>query len=141
MKKCTVLLLLSCLTLTSWSQKNNKEIEAVIARFFDGLSYTDSSLLKQTTTMDFILLEDGEVWNMDTLIRKIGTRREGVKRVNAFEFIESGQDGKIAWTNYFNTAVFSFNEKKQTVRWLESAILRKEKGKWRIYQLHSTRIR
>ena len=137
---CLLLLILSC-SIKSFAQKEKDSIEITISRFFEGISEINEGKLRGTATSDFILLENGHVWNMDTLVNKtINPKIVGVKRVNKFEFIKTEQDGNTAWVGYYNTADFSLNEKQQTVRWLESAVLRKEKGRWKIKILHSTRI-
>ena len=116
-------------------------IEASITKFFDGLSEINADKLKAYTTGDFLLLEGGEVWNMDTLVNKISPRKNsGIQRVNKFEFIRTEQNGNIAWVSYHNRADFSLNDKKQTVKWLESAVLIKENGRWKIKLLHSTKV-
>ena len=115
-------------------------IEATIIRFFDGLSEVNPAKLKEHCTADFLLLEVGEVWNMDTLISKISRMRHvNFKRVNTFSFIRTEQQGDIAWTSYHNTADFAVDDRKRSVNWLESAVLVREAGKWKIKLLHSTR--
>lgn len=142
MKRVLFLALISfSITINGFSQKDKDSIEASIAKFFDGISDIDEAKMKAYTTSDFILLEEGEVWILDTLISKISARKNsGIKRVNSFEIIKTEQNGNIAWVSYFNTADFSLNEKKQTVKWLESVVLAREKGRWRIKMMHSTRI-
>jgi ketosteroid isomerase-like protein len=125
----------------SFCQKEKDSIEASISKFFDGLSERDTNKLKAYTTDDFILLENGHLWNMDTLVHKMSApKNAGIKRINKFQFIKTEQNGNIAWTSYHNTADFSLNEKQQTVNWLESAVLKKENGRWKIKLLHSTRV-
>ena len=125
----------------SFCQKEKDSIEASISKFFDGLSEIDANKLKAYTTDDFILLENGHLWNMDTLVSKMSDpKNAGIKRVNKFQFIKTEQNGNMAWVSYHNTADFSLNEKKQTVNWLESAVLGKENGRWKIKLLHSTRV-
>jgi ketosteroid isomerase-like protein len=136
-------LLLPVLFFTSdtFSQQEKDSIEASISRFFDGLSEIDAEKLRAYSTSDFLLLENGHVWNMDTLVSKVNVgKNSGLKRLNKFEFIKTEQNGNVAWVSYHNTADFSLNEKKQTVKWLESAVLGKENGRWKIKLLHSTRI-
>ena len=139
---CCLLVLAVSVSLTSFAQKEKEKIETSIVKFFDGLTEIDTGKLKQYTTEDFILLEHGEIWNLDTLIHKISAgRNANIKRVNKFEFIKTEQNRKVAWVSYHNTAEISFNERQRTVRWLESAVLRKEKGRWKIKLLHSTRLK
>ena len=137
---CITLLALF-VSVNSFCQKEKDSIEGSISMFFDGLSEVNAAKLRAYSTDDFILLENGHVWNMDTLINKVSApKNAGIKRVNKFEFIKTEQDGNVAWVSYHNTADFSLNEKQQTVNWLESAVLKKEAGRWRIKLLHSTRV-
>jgi hypothetical protein len=130
------------LNFPSSAQKEKDSIEISISRFFDGLSEINPEKIRSQSTDDFLLLEEGEVWNMDTLIAKVSMRKNmNIVRTNSFEFIKTEQAGNMAWVSYHNTAVFKLNEKQQTVRWLESAVLVKEKGKWKIRMMHSTRMK
>jgi hypothetical protein len=121
------------------AQKDKDSIHAAIIDFFEGISAFDNNQLKARTTADFQLLEDGQVWNLDTLIAKIAPMKtRNIKRVNQFNFITTEQAGNTAWVSYNNQADFSMQDKKQTAKWLESAVLVKEKGRWKIRMMHST---
>ena len=143
MKKLTCLFILFVLmNFSSFAQKEKDSIEISISRFFDGLSEINPEKIKSQSTDDFLLLEEGEVWNMDTLIAKVSMRKNmNIIRTNSFEFIKTEQAGNMAWVSYRNTALFKLNEKQQIVRWLESAVLVKENGKWKIKMMHSTRLK
>ena len=137
---CLVLFILF-FNVNSFCQKEKDSIEASISKFFDCLSEIDTNKLKAYTTDDFILLENGQLWNIDTLVNKMSDpKNAGIKRVNKFQFIKTEQNGNVAWVSYHNSADFSLNEKKQTVNWLESAVLEKKNGRWKIKLLHSTRV-
>lgn len=137
-----LLILVVLLPITSFAQQDKEKIEAAITTFFDGISEIDGAKMKNQATADFILLEDGKIWNLDTLITNISIRKNtNIKRVNQFNFIRTEQSGKVAWVSYYNTAEFSLNEKRQTVKWLESAVLAKENGTWKLKLLHSTKLK
>jgi hypothetical protein len=124
------------------AQKDRNKIEATVVGFFNGLSLVNADTLKFYATPDFQLLEDGQVWNMDTLINKIMPRKNSkIERVNTFEFIRTEQSGNMAWVSYNNSAEFRLGEKHQIMRWLESAVLTKRKGNWKIQLLHSTKLK
>ena len=117
-------------------------IQSSIVRFFDGFSEYNTDLFRNYTTSDFLLLEDGEVWTIDTLVNRMNARKNrNIERINKFQFIKTEQSGNIAWVSYHNTADFKLNDKQQTVKWLESAVLIKEKGRWKLKQLHSTKLK
>ena len=115
------------------------EVQKVIIRFFDALSVANIPQMKAEVQDDFILLENGEVWTMDTLANKISRPKpEGYLRLNSFEFFETQIDKNRAWVYYKNKADISLKTRNTTIKWLESAILRKEKGRWRMELMHST---
>ena len=124
------------------AQKDKIQIEAAVVGFFNGLSLINADSLQHYSTSDFHLLEDGEVWNMDTLLSKVMPRKNSnIQRVNKFTFHRTVQTGNIAWVSYHNTAEFRLGEKQQKVQWMESAVLVKNKGRWRIQMLHSTKLK
>lgn len=142
MKNILLLFLLFPVASPLFAQKDKAAIEATIVKFFDGLTDVDTAKLNATTTADFLLLEVGEVWNMDTLVHKIApSKNSGRKRVNSFQFIKTDQKNDVAWVSYFNTAEISMGERKQDIRWLESAVLIRQGKSWKIQLLHSTRMR
>ncbi len=124
------------------AQKNTEAMHASIVGFFNGLSLLNEDTLCYYATTDFQLLEEGEVWNMDTLVNKVMPgKRFNRERVNTFHFIRTEQSGNMAWVSYHNSALFKQGEKQQTVRWLESVVLVKDKGRWKIQLMHSTRLK
>ena len=120
----------------SFAQTPEKgEVQQVITRFFDALSVANIPLMKAEVSDDFILLENGEIWTIDTLANKISRPKpEGYLRQNSFDFITTKIEKNRAWVYYKNKAEI----RNATIKWLESAILRKEKGRWRMEFMHST---
>jgi len=124
------------------AQKDKNKIEGTVVGFFNGLSLVNADTLKYYSTADFQLLEDGQVWNMDTLVNKIMPRKNSkIERVNSFQFIRIEQRGNMAWVSYNNSAEFRLGEKQQIMRWMESAVLTKSNGSWKIQMLHSTKLK
>jgi Domain of unknown function (DUF4440) len=138
MQRLTCVLISAFIFINASAQKDS--LEATIEGFFDGLSQLSESKLKEYTTADFLLLENGAVWNIDTLVSKISPLKNvSFKRVNSFSFISSKQKGDVAWISYHNTAHYTVNERQQTRNWLESAVLMRQAGRWKIQLLHSTK--
>jgi len=137
-KKISLLLLL----FTQFSFAQTPEIvgvQKVIIRFFDALSVTHIPQMKEEVSDDFILLENGEIWTIDTLANKLSRPKpEGYLRKNSFDFLSTKIDKNRAYVYYKNTAEISSKTRNTTIKWLESAILRKEKGRWRMELMHST---
>ncbi|NQW77621.1 MAG: nuclear transport factor 2 family protein [Cytophagales bacterium] len=137
-KKIALFFLLS--TQFSFAQTTEKaEVQQVITRFFDALSVANIPLMKAEVSDDFILLENGEIWTIDTLANKISRPKpEGYLRQNSFDFVSTKIDKNRAYVYYKNKAEISSKTRNATIKWLESAILRKEKGRWRMEFMHST---
>lgn len=137
-KKTGLILLL--FTQFSFAQTPEKiDVQQVIIRFFDALSVANIPQMKAEVSDDFILLENGEIWTIDTLANKISRPKpEGYLRQNSFDFLSTKIDKNRAYVYYKNKAEISSKTRNATIKWLESAILRKEKGRWRMELIHST---
>ena len=108
---------------------------------FAGVSARDADAMRATSVGDFELLEVGKVWDMDKFVRVILEAPTGWTRRNYFSVITSREVGDIAWVSYWNRAEFSGPGGQSRVRrWLESAVLVKQNGGWRIEMLHSIRL-
>ena len=137
-KKIALFFLLS--TQFSFAQTTEKaEVQQVITRFFDALSVANIPLMKAEVSDDFILLENGEIWTIDTLANKISRPKpEGYLRQNSFDFVSTKIDKNRAWVYFKNKAEITSKTRNLTIKWLESVIFRKEKGRWRMEFMHST---
>lgn len=143
LRKTLLLLSLSLLCLTGYAQKKTakqQSVEKVLVDVFDCLSNRDFDRLQADCTPDFLLMEGGLVWNLDTLKIKIEAMKavKNFKRVNSFDFFNTVVKKKIAWIDYRNTAVITAGEKETTIHWMESAILEKHKGQWKMKVAQST---
>ena len=110
--------------------------------FFDALSALDDARMRNYLTSDFLLLENGEVWNADSLARNF-SRMKGKEftRKNSFRYIRTEQAGNAAMVAYHNRADIMFNGKPIIIEWLESAQLERRNKAWKIKLLHSTPIK
>jgi hypothetical protein len=125
--------------------RDAKEVEQLIQNSFDEIfsGYREEKL-SDFYTEDFLLLEQGEIWDMKIIrdyLAKSKSNPNPPTRTNRFEFIKTTVEGNRAWVAYHNYATISRNG--QVIRelyWLESATaIRTEKG-WRLDMLHSTRV-
>lgn len=110
---------------------------------FEALSSRDSVMLKSYCTPDITLYEYGQVWNLDTLIRKaiVMNTSPDFKRTNSFEFINTELDKTRVWVTYRLNSVIYNNGKESTVQWLETVVLSKQNGQWKMKHLHSTLLK
>ena len=104
------------------------------------MSAFDGEAMKATSTKDFQLLEHGEDWTMQMLIDAIMPKGKPYVRKNYFQQIRAVENGNSVWISYWNKAEFSGENGRGEVVWLESAVMIKEKGEWKIEMLHSTRL-
>ena len=124
------------------AQPEKAAIQSSVTNFFDALSTINIDQLKSDCTSDFVLLESGKVWNIDSLINIISPLKAMTfKRVNTLNFITTDQKNDVAWVSYYNTADMTINARHLNEKWVESAVLIKEKDSWKIKLLHSTVIK
>ncbi|TDQ07100.1 nuclear transport factor 2 family protein [Pedobacter metabolipauper] len=142
MKKILLSLMLSASVLLVNAQASKNEqskVQESIVKFFDGLSELDAAKLKMYSTNDFMLLENAEVWNLDSLTKNFEQyRSRNMIRVNSFDFIKTEVTGKTAWVAYHNSAAIKIKDRDVKINWLESAVLVMEGGIWKIKLMHST---
>jgi ketosteroid isomerase-like protein len=148
MKKLFPLLLI-VLTTFSCNQPSHEAdkalIEKVILDSFDEVwGKLDSKNIAKYYTDDFLLLENGEVWNNDTIasyLEHAALRSPRPTRLNSIEVIDVKISGETAWIAYHNRATFSIdNQITRKAYWLESATAIKTEQGWKLDMLHSTRV-
>lgn len=148
MKTCLAFFLLLISTgafAQNTASSDEKEIQNLIQNSFDALfSNYDSEQLPDFYTPDFLLFEQGEIWDM-AFIQNYLTRAKAnpnsTVRTNRFEFIQTKVDGNRAWVGYWNYATITKDgEVIREIKWLESATAVKTDKGWRLDMLHSTRV-
>lgn len=121
-------------------------IKNLVQESFDDIwSTLEAKKIDQYYTKDFLLLENGEVWNNDSISNYLNNailRKPKPKRLNTIEIIEVKIANGKAWVAYHNYATFFVDDKiVRKAHWLESAVaILTEKG-WKLEMLHSTRIK
>ena len=130
-----ILVLLSCQTKPN---DDPEKVKKVLLDYFDGIKNKDFQKMKDVTTSDFILYEDGKVFNNDSLINLINSFPKYSVDYTFNEFtINVDQD--IAHMYYYNQGAFILNDTTHLdYKWLESASFRKENDQWKMDFLHST---
>lgn len=117
----------------------------VIESFDEIWAKLSSKNIDKYYTKDFVLLENGEVWNNDTIASYLNNailRKPNPKRMNTIEIIEIKVTNKTAWVAYQNYATFTIDNKIiRKAHWLESATAILTENGWKLDMLHSTRIK
>lgn len=145
--KLIFLLLISIPAVAQTSaEKEEKEIKDLIINYFDDiLSKNLQNKLADYQTEDYLLLENGEVWDTEIIkayMDKAAAMEKLPERTNSFDFIEVKVDGDMAWAAYHNNAVFKMDGKKVgEMNWLESATAIRTPNGWRLQLLHSTLVK
>ena len=150
MKNISILalfLLLSTLSLGQSLSAADEEAakQLVIGSFEDIWSDLDAEKIPLYHTDDFIILEQGVVWNNDS-IRNYQSREleagRNLKRHNKFDFVKVEEKGNAIWLAYHNYATWTKEGKVVgNARWLESAVAVKTEAGWKLQMMHSTRVR
>ncbi len=128
------------------NETDKKLIKNLVMESFDEIwSKLNSKNIDKYYTKDFLLLENGEVWNNDTIanyLDKALLDKPNPIRINTIEIIDTKVTNKTAWVAYHNYATFSIDGKIVfKAQWLESATaILTDKG-WKLDMLHSTRIK
>jgi hypothetical protein len=88
MKKITLLPVILCLVLVSRSQSNDSPalLKKALISYFTGIENKDFELMKAVTTDDFVLYENGLVWNNDSAFMYIKKKSSIYREIQAEQF-------------------------------------------------------
>ncbi len=146
-----ILLCMACQAPTSLASDQISEQEAQIAKdliqgaFDDLWAGVDSTKILDYHTEDFIILEQGEVWNNDRIkqfMRGQLARTNRPKRINKMDYISIQKYGPSMQIAYFNEAkFFKADTLVGEAGWLESALAVQTEQGWRLKMMHSTGLR
>ena len=100
----------------------------------------DKQKYRSLLTEDYLLLEHGELLDVEGDIALMPAPDSGYKRTDAFDFRSVKVHGDTAYAVYFLKSKITDKNGTHNGEWLESAILRRSGKGWRIALLHSTRI-
>ena len=102
----------------------------------------DSTKILDYHTEDFIILEQGEVWDNQMIknyIKKSLLKENRPVRINRMEFIRTDKVGDVINMAYRNYATFMMGDSiVGNVQWLESATAVNQPSGWRLKMMHST---
>lgn len=92
-------------------------------------------------TSDYLLVENGEIWNMEIERAYYNkNKHRKIDRKDYFDFEHVSITGDMAYAVYGLKSVIIENGQTKNKVWNESAVFRKEKGKWKIALIHSTPV-
>ncbi|MEO5943565.1 MAG: nuclear transport factor 2 family protein [Ferruginibacter sp.] len=147
MKKITILIIALFVTVFATGQqqfsKEQKKLQQTVVNMFEALSNRDSIALKSFCIPDVTFYEYGQIWNIDTLIRKAITMNQSTdfKRTNTFDFINVETGQTKAWLTYRLSSVITRDSGETLIQWLETVCLVIQDRQWKVKHLHSTLIK
>lgn len=101
----------------------------------------DKKKYRELLTDDYLLLENGELIDADADIAAMPAAGSDLKRSDNFDFRSVKINERIAYAVYFlKSQIDDSKNGNRELKWLESAIMRRSGGGWKIALLHSTRI-
>src|ERR1700722_20052112 len=129
---------LAIITLTAGKSNPSSDDPEKLKNVFQGVATQDFEKLKVTTTSDFILYEDGRLWNIDSAFMNIRNRMPYTVKfqMDNLKFFVDRESGDVTYTNH-GDFVFN-NAEKLSLDWVESATFRKINGIWKINFLQAT---
>lgn len=148
--RVTILFIITLFSCSNQSDVNEritpqekKIAKDLIQGAFDDLwAGVDSTKILDYHTDDFIILENGEVWDNDKIkqfMRGQLAKPNRPKRINKMEYISIEKYGPSVQIAYHNKAEFYENGNLvNTGSWLESALAVKTSEGWRLKMMHST---
>jgi ketosteroid isomerase-like protein len=116
------------------------EIIQTMRAMFAALTTDDAAKFRILTSADFYTFDGGKRFTGDALLELLKAHHAAGK-VYVWNVTEPEVHlhGDIAWITYVNQGSIQDASGTKNLTWLESAVLRKENGGWRIRFFHSTR--
>lgn len=114
---------------------------AVTDTFFGAIAHFDYAALRRSVTPDFELVEDTLRLTTEGFVDFIRPLEGRGTIAYRFENLNTRVVGNTAWTTYRNFGTLRLDGQGRTKEWLETAVLVRLDGVWRIDRLHSTLVR
>lgn len=119
---------------------DEEQVVDAMRTMYVAVTNDDLALFHSVAAPGFYSYDAGKRFTGDELMALIKSRHEaGVVYVWRVTEPEVHVDGNTAWITYVNRGSVTDAAGAKDVTWLESAVLRKEGGTWRIQFFHSTR--
>jgi len=136
------LLIISLCTLTVLAGDEEEAIKQAIKNdYYLFFVKMDKDEYRSVLTEDYLLLENGELFDADGDISLMPDPDSGYERTDTFDFRYIKIEGDIAYAVYFLKADITDKTNGAIHKeWLESIILKRSGDDWKIALLHSTRI-
>lgn len=115
-------------------------VRQTMVDFFGSWSEGDVSRYRSLCAEDYLLVEDGEIWDYERDVAQLATRPKDYKRKDDFDFRFTSVRGDTAYVVYQLTSEIAGGGRVRHRVWLESAVLTRREGRWQVALLHSTPV-
>ena len=114
-------------------------LKKILFDYFDGIKVKDLTKMNAVTTYNFVLFEDGKIWNNDSLVTNLTKYYKTFNPTFTFDNFEIKVDNTSGYMRYFNHCDCIINDtSKMSFNWIESATFVKVDGAWKMNFLHSS---
>ena len=138
---CAIALIATACVPNGKSSDDAEAIQHAIKDDYAAYSGFDEQKYRAMLADDYLLLENGELIDRAGDVASMARPGTGYRRTDEVDFRSVKIDGDFAYAVYFLKSRIHDDIKGTRQReWLESAILRRSEGVWRLALLHSTRI-
>jgi ketosteroid isomerase-like protein len=115
-------------------------IRQAVEGYYAAYRRFDKAKYRACLTDDYVLLENGELLDINGDLALMATAGSGYQRTDAFGFRLVKVQGNVAYAVYFLTSDIKDQQGPRHREWLESMVLRRSASGWRTALLHSTRL-
>lgn len=125
-----------------FSQKNNDSatIVQLLKADYATMDNMDINAHLNNVTGDYLLIENGDVWDinteLDSIYRKYSNKT--FRRSDFFTIKLVKVSGNMAYAVWYLRSEFNDKGDVRVKTWNESGAFRKEQGRWKIALIHST---
>jgi hypothetical protein len=116
-------------------------LERIVAdSFYAAIGERDVARLGRIATAEFALVENDTVIRIDRFLAIVTSLPTTLKIRYALANFDTRIEGHVAWTTFYNTGTITRRDTTFQREWLETAILVRRNGAWRIDRLQSCEL-
>jgi len=124
-----------------WTNAETARVDRAVRSMFDALKVDDRAAFQRAVTPDFLAFEIGRRMTADDLFTVIADSHRSGRMINwSIGPMVIRGDCNSAWAAWDNVGSAGVPPAILPRRWMESAVLRRSPGGWRVEFLHSTVI-
>jgi ketosteroid isomerase-like protein len=139
--KVILAMLLTVASATTIAADDVSAAQQTIVAYYAAWAAHDIARYRSLCTPDYLILDNGEISNLDQDIAYLGAHPEAWRgRTDHFDFRKVIVRGDEAYVVYFLNSEIRHGKLVEHRHYLESAVLRRSAHGWRVFLLHSTKL-